>query len=275
MALARRPVVLASVAWAYFAWSFVPVVVAVAASLGGGPFEENQGLTLDAYAFAFRESEIRSAFVHSVRLGLGTVAIAVPLGTGLGLALARLDGRGWRLLRASLPAAVALPPVALAVILLYLFAFVLPVRLDAWAQLIGHVTIALPFVALIVWTRMLFLDPSYEEQALDLGSSPIAAVGRVLIPLCAPAIVVAAAVAFTLSFNQIVLSQYLCFPTECTTVPMLFGGRAQGDVPPSAFAISVIATLLSLATLAIGVLAVVAARRSRPAADRRARPAPA
>jgi spermidine/putrescine transport system permease protein len=268
MARARRPVVLATITWAYLAWSIVPIVVAVAASLGGGPFFEGGGLSFDAYRVAFRESEIRSAFFHSLRLALGTVAIAVPLGTMLGIALVHLRGRGWRALRVSLLVAVALPPAALAVILLYLFAFVVRVHFNATAQLIGHVTVALPFVGLIVWARLQVLARTFEEQALDLGAPPLAVVGRVLVPLLAPAIVVAAAVAFTLSFNQIVLSQYLCFPTECRTVPMLLfpGGQLQGDVPPTAFAISIVATVVSLGVLAGGVATVVIARRTRPAA---------
>ena len=255
--MTRRPLTLAAITWGYLAWSLIPVGVAVAASLGGRPFAPSgQPLNLDAYRFAIHDPVVGAAFVHSVRLALATVAFAVPLGTALGLGLRHVRARGWQGVRGSLLLIIALPHAALAVALFYLFAFVVRANLDATAQLAGHVTIALPFVALIVWTRMLLLDPSYEEQAADLGSPPLSAVSRVLLPLCAPAILVGAAVAFTLSFNEIPLSELLCLPNDCQTIPVLLGAPRGGDVPATAYAISVMATGVSLAVLAVTVVAV-------------------
>lgn len=199
--------------------------------------------------------------MHSARLAFATVAIAVPIGTALGLSLSHISGPGWRGVRGSLLILIALPHTALAVAIFYLFAFVVRANLDATAQLAAHVTIALPFVAIIVWTRTLLLDASYEEQAADLGSPPLSTVRRVLLPLCAPAIVVAAAVAFALSFNEIPLSDFLCLPNDCRTIPVVLATSRSGDVPPSAYAISVIATAISLGALAIAVVAVRVGQR--------------
>jgi ABC-type spermidine/putrescine transport system permease subunit II len=185
----------------------------------------------------------------------------VPIGTALGLSLSHVSGRGWRGVRRSLLILIALPHTALAVALFYLFAFVVRANLDATAQLAAHVTIALPFVALIVWTRILLLDASYEEQAADLGSPPLSTVRRVLLPLCAPAIVVAAAVAFALSFNEIPLSDLLCLPNDCRTIPVVLFTSRGGDPPPTAYAISVIATAMSLGALAIALVAVRVGQR--------------
>jgi ABC-type spermidine/putrescine transport system permease subunit II len=185
----------------------------------------------------------------------------VPIGTALGLSLSHITGRGWHGVRGSLLILIALPHAALAVALFYLFAFVVRANLDATAQLAAHVTIALPFVALIVWTRTLLLDASYEEQAADLGSPPLSTLRRVLLPLCAPAIVVAAAVAFALSFNEIPLSDLLCLPNDCRTIPVVLFTSRGGDVPPTAYAISIIATAISLGALAIAVVAVRVGRR--------------
>ena len=262
MTRVRGAPVLAAITWAYLAWSLVPVVIAIAGSLqvSSEPF----ALGLDAYRFALQSSEVRQAFAQSVWLAVLTVAIAVPLGAALGLALAHLAGRGWQAMRMSLLFMVAMPHAVLAVMLFYVFAFVLNVPFTTTAQLIGHVTIALPFATLIVWTRLAFLDPTFEEQAADLGAPPLSAIARVLLPLCVPAIVVAATVAFALSFNEIPLSRYLCIPNECRTIPVALGGRAQGEVPPPVLAISVLATLLSLATLAIAFVSVRRGVSRRP-----------
>jgi ABC-type spermidine/putrescine transport system permease subunit II len=256
----RRPYVLAAVTWGYIAWSFLPVAVAIAISLGWDPLtREFAALNADAYRAALRGSELRGAFVQSVSLALGTVAVVVPMGTVLGLGLAQLDRRRWRVVGAALLAMIALPHVALGVVFFHLFIFAVRIQLNTLTQLIGHITIALPFVALIIWTRVLFLDASYEEQAADLGAPPLSTLTHVLLPLCTPAIVVAAAVAFAVSFNELPVSRYLCTPHDCQTIPMLVGGE-EGSVSPPAVAIAVIATGLSVALLVLTLLVMRAVR---------------
>jgi spermidine/putrescine transport system permease protein len=248
----RRPFVLAAVTYGYLAWSFLPLAAAIGMSLGWDALRD-EGLSFGAYQAALHDTETRSAFVHGVSLALGTVVAAVPMGTALGLALAHLSGRAWRVVGAALLAMIALPHVALGVLLFYLFIFVVPIHLNTTTQLIGHVTVALPFVAFIVWVRMLFLNASYEEQAADLGAPPWSTVIRVVLPLCTPAIVAATAVAFAVSFNELPMSQYLCTPVDCQTIPMLIS-RAGGDVPSPAVAIGVIAMALSVGLLALMLL---------------------
>jgi ABC-type spermidine/putrescine transport system permease subunit II len=159
-------------------------------------------------------------------------------------------------------ASIALPHAVFGIVLMYLVLFASPFHLDTPAQLVGHITLAIPFVALIVWIRMRLLDATtVEEQAADLGAPPGSIVVRVLVPLSIPALVVAATVAFAISFNELPVSRYLCTPNECRTVPMLLGGRAIGDVPPSEVAIGVVATLISLAILGVLLAAVVGTRR--------------
>jgi spermidine/putrescine transport system permease protein len=249
----RRPYVLAAVTWGYLAWSFLPLAVAFGMSLGWDPLRDVGGLSVGAYRAALRDTEMRGAFVQSVSLALGTVVVTVPMGTALGLALAHLSGRPWRVMGAALLAMIALPHAALGVLLFYLFLFVVPIHLNTMTQLIGHVTVALPLVALIVWVRVLILDASYEEQAADLGAPPWSTVTRVVLPLCTPAIVAATTVAFAASFNELPMSRYLCTPVDCQTIPMLID-RGEGEVPPPAVAIAVIAIGLSVALLALMVL---------------------
>jgi ABC-type spermidine/putrescine transport system permease subunit II len=249
----RRPWVLAAVTCGYFTWSFLPLAVALGVSLGWNPLTHEIVLNVDAYRTALRDTELRGAFLHSTWLAVGTVAVALPLGTALGLTLAHLVRRPWRAVGATLLVMIAIPHVALGVAFFYLFVFVIRIQLNTITQLVGHVTVALPFVALIVWTRMLFLEVSYEEQAADLGAPPRSTLTRVLLPLCAPAIVVAATVAFAVSFNELALSRYLCTPHQCQTITMLIG-RDGGDAPPPAVAIEVIATGLSVALLAVTLL---------------------
>lgn len=258
----RRPYVLATITWGYIAWSLLPVVVAVAVSIGHDPLEPTGSIDLSAYRAVFRGTQLRAVFTHSVVLAAATVMIAVPLGTALGLGLAHLVRRRWSVIGGLLLVMIALPHVALGVALSYLFLFVVRVHLDGSAQLLGHVTVAMPFVALIILTRAHLLDPSYEEQAADLGAPPSATVTRVLLPLCAPAIVVAATVAFAVSFNELPMSHYLCTPPTCQTIPMFLAGRGVVSIPPRAVALGVIGSALSLSVFAVMVMGVHVMRRS-------------
>lgn len=266
----RRPYVLATITWAYVAWSFLPVAVAVALSVGYDPLYSTGSLDLSAYRAVFRATELRAVFVHSVVLAAATVMVAVPLGTAMGLGLAHLTRRRWRLLGGLLLVMIALPHLALGAAFFYLFLFVVRLPLDTGAQLIGHITVAIPFVVFIIWTRVLLLDTSYEEQAADLGAPPSSTVTRVLLPLCAPAIVVAFAFAFAVSFNELPLSHYLCGAVGCQTIPMYLGQRGQLDITPGLVALGMTASGLSLSIFAVMSIVLLIERKSR-----RRRPPPA
>lgn len=259
----RRPWALATVTWAYIGWSLVPVAYAIRAALSATGETPPEGLSLDPFRFVFEDAESVAALGQSLKLALVTVAISVPLGTGLALGFRHLPGRGWRWVRAGLLAGIAMPSIVLAMILLYLFGFVVRIGLSTQAQVIAHGTLAIPFVTLVIVLRLASLEEHLEEQAMDLGAPPGHVVSRVLLPMLGPAMAVAAAVAFTISYNDLVLSRALCFPNECRTVPMfLYGGRALDDPSPAQFALAVGSLLASTALLAVGAY-VLGRRRAR------------
>ena len=259
----ERPRVLAAVTWAYLAWSLVPVAYAVRAAISATGGTRPEGFSLEPFRFALRDEETVAALGQSVKLALITAAIAVPLGTSIALGLRHLPGRGWRWVGAGLLAGIAMPSIVLAMILLYLFAFVVKIGLSTQAQVVAHSTLAIPFVTLVILLRLASFEEHVEEQAFDLGAPPNDVVTRLLLPMLGPAIVVAAVVAFTISFNDLVLSRALCFPNECHTIPMLlYGGRGADDPSPAQFALAVLSVALSTALLAAGAYA-LARRRAR------------
>jgi ABC-type spermidine/putrescine transport system permease subunit II len=263
---ANRPRVLAAVTWGYLTWSFLPVAYALRASLSATGDTPPTGFSLDPYRFALQGGETQAALLQSVKLGLITVAITVPIGTSLALAFRHLPGRVWRWLQAAVLMGIAMPPIVFAMILLYLFAFVFRIGLTTQAQVVGHGSLAIPFVTLVILIRLISLERHLEEQAQDLGAPPSEVVRRVLLPMLGPAIAVASAVAFTISFNDIVISRALCFPNECHTIPMLlYGGRSQDEPAPPAFALAVLSVAVTTAVLAVSVFA-LARRRARAGA---------
>ena len=146
----------------------------------------------------------------------------------------------------------------------YVFAFVYHLRLDASAILLGHVTIAFPLVSLIVGARLRSIPPEYEEMALDLGAGPIEAIRRVVVPLLGPVTLVGAVVAFTVSFDNFVLSNWLCLFPDCKTLPtLLYGGRNSLELDPTLLALGSMGIAVTFTAAALGFLAWRAGRRAR------------
>jgi ABC-type spermidine/putrescine transport system permease subunit II len=139
---------------------------------------------------------------------------------------------------------LVVPEAVLAAALFQVFVHLfVVVRLGSTAQLLGHVTLALPFVVLIVFSGLTSIDPAMEETARDLGASHLQALGLVVLPLIAPSIVIAVAVAFTISLNDLVISQFLCLEYGCSTVPMVL---AEAGSSPQSSALAVLSSVISL-----------------------------
>jgi spermidine/putrescine transport system permease protein len=260
-----RPRALAILTWLYLAWSLVPILLAIRVSFVSGGSLASGGFSLDTYRGLFRHGGLQHVFLQSVGLAATTMAVATPLGVGLALAYRYRRGRGSSVLAGMVLAAVAVPQPVLAIALFLLFVHLMTfVRLDTIAQLIAHVTLALPFVAVVTSVGLRSIDPEYEEVAMDLGASPSQTLRRVVFPLLAPALAGAGVIAFVLSFDNLVLSDWLCFPQSCRTIPLrLFGNALDQDLRPNTYALGVSAMALTVLAMAIALWMLRLTRRTR------------
>ena len=147
------------------------------------------------------------------------------------------------------------PEIVMGVALLLLFLRVFPeIGLGTTAQAIGQVTFTLSYVVVIVRGRLTSIGPEYEEAAADLGAPPHDQLFRVLLPLLAPAIIASAAIAFAISIDDFVVTQYLSSDASTTTVSMLLYATARGAPTPALNAIATVALLITLVTLTLAYL---------------------
>jgi spermidine/putrescine transport system permease protein len=109
-------------------------------------------------------------------------------------------------------------------------------------------------VVVMVRGRLVSIGPEYEEAAADLGAPPRHQLTRVLLPLLTPAIIASAAVAFALSIDDFVVTQYLSSTASTTTVSMLLYASARGAPTPALNAIATVTLVLTMATLALAFL---------------------
>jgi spermidine/putrescine transport system permease protein len=252
-----RPRVLALVAGIYIAWSILPVAIAILFAFNNGRSRTAwQGFSLRWFTGAtgsvFHDASLQGALEHTLILAVLCVAVSVPLGVTLALGLQRWRGRGGGTINTVMLLPLVTPEIVMGVALLLLFLRVFPgIGLGTPAQAIGQITFTISYVVVMVRGRLASIGPEYEEAAADLGAPPRDQLRRVLLPLLAPAIIASAAVAFALSLDDFVVTQYLSSNASTTTVSMLLYASARGAPTPALNAIATVTLLLTLSTLAL------------------------
>ncbi len=240
---------------AYILWSIVPVVIAVQFSFNAGRSRSVwQGFSFRWYvedsASVLKDLSLRLALIQSVRLALMTMVVATPIGVALAIGLARWRGRMAKASNALMLFPLITPEIVMGVALFFVFGDLYGfVPLGTWAQFLGHVTFTISFVVIIVRGRLFAIGRQYEEAAMDLGASPWEAMRRVLLPMLKPAIFAGFAIAFALSIDDFVISQFLSIDAASVTIPVRLYSGARLAPPPSLNALATV--LLALTAVAV------------------------
>jgi spermidine/putrescine transport system permease protein len=233
---------------------YAPIAVMAAFSFNGSKHLRWSGFSLEWYRRLFENHQIRSALENSLLLSAAAAAAATVLGTLAALA-ARHAFRGKRLYATLVSLPVMVPDIVLAIALLALFrALALPLSLATAG--IAHVTFNLAYVAIVVSARLEGMDRSIEQAAEDLGAGPVAAFFKVTLPALFPGILSGAILAFTLSFDDFVITYFTTGPGN-TTLPVLIYSMVRFGVTPE---INAISTLILVVSLALIVLALKLSR---------------
>jgi spermidine/putrescine transport system permease protein len=233
-----------------------PLLVLVLFSFNDSKFSSDWvGFTSKWYERLADRPDIVDGLCSSLLVSGVSTMIATLLGTLMALALARHQFRGRRLLEALLYVPIVTPEIVVGISLLILFVAVkFPLGLGSIA--IAHVAFNISFVAVVVNARLQGMDQTLEEAAMILGADEITAFFRVTVPQLWPGILSGAMLAFTMSFDDYVITSFVA-GTEAATLPMVVYGMVRKNIEPS---INAISTIVLLATT---LLIVVADRSGR------------
>jgi spermidine/putrescine transport system permease protein len=217
-----------------------------------------QGFTWDNWANPCGAPGACGSVVNSIQIGLLATVAATAMGTFIALALVRYQFRfrGTTNLLIFLP--MATPEVVLGASLLAQF---LNFRVNPgfWTIVLAHTMFCISFVVVTVKARVASLDPRLEEAAADLYASPLQAFWRVTFPLLLPGIAAAAMLAFALSFDDFIITNFNSGNTD--TFPKFVYVSATRGIPAQA---NVIGCAMFLVALSVVVLArIFGARRRR------------
>ena len=250
MSWIRRHLVMI-VALVVLLYLFVPIGYTIAFSFNDAGRSNLvwQGFTTRNWTNPCGAPEVCSALGNSLKIGLLATLGATLLGTMVAFALARHRFRGRSATNLLIFLPMATPEVVLGAALLSLF---LNVGLEPgfWTIVIAHVMFCVSFVVVTVKARLAGLDPRLEQAAMDLYADEWQTFRRVTLPLVLPGIVAAALLAFSLSFDDFIITNFNSGST--VTFPMYVWGANQRGVPPQVNVIGTamfaIALLLVLAT---------------------------
>jgi spermidine/putrescine transport system permease protein len=233
-----------------FTYLFIPVAYTLVFSFNdsGRSNYSWQGFTLDKWKNPCGAPDVCPALATSLKVGFLATAVATVLGTMIAFALARhrFHGRTTTNLTIFLP--MATPEVVMGASLLALF-LNLKINLGFTTIVIAHVMFCISFVVVTVKARIASLDPRLEQAAMDLYADEVQTFRRVTLPLVAPGILAAALLAFSLSFDDFIITNFNSgtvntFP-KFVYVSSLRGIPAQANVIASAmFFIALIAVLI-------------------------------
>ncbi len=250
------------------AYMLIPIAVIVLFSFNdpSGNFNISwQGFTLDHWRDPFADQALADALVTSLKLAAISTVIATVIGTALALALVRRRFRGRRGANILVLVPMATPEVVIGAALLSMFVY-LDVARGFTTLLIAHVMFSISFVVVVVRSRLIGFDPALEEAAADLGAGPLARFRTVTLPLLAPGVIAAAALAFALSIDDFVVSNFNSGTT--VTFPLYIFGASQRGIPVE---VNVLSTMLF--AVAVAALSLVLWQQRR--AERLNRPLPA
>ena len=202
------------------------------------------GFSTEWYGELIRDQSILDAFRTSMIVGVTATAIATVIGTLTALALTRHTFRGKTFADSTIYAATVMPEIVVGVSLLVFFVAA-AIGLGVVTIIIAHVSFTISFVTIVVRARLSGMDRSVEEAAQDLGANPVETFLRVTLPLILPGVMAGALLAFTLSFDDFVITFFVS-GVESSTLPIKIWSMIRFGVSP---AINALSTVVLVATM--------------------------
>jgi spermidine/putrescine transport system permease protein len=240
----RIPRWLWAVAFAGYLFLHLPVLVLVLFSFNASRYSVRwSGFTLDWYRALAARSDLWAGLRASLIVGLLSTLVATVLGTLLALALTRRRLPGRRMLEGLLALPLVTPEIVAGISLLFLFVM-LGIPLGLGTITVAHIAFNIAFVAVVVRARLDGMDRSLEDAALVLGADELTAFRTVTLPLLKPGIIAGALLAFTMSFDDYVITSMVS-GAGSSTLPVVVYGMVRRNVEPTVNAIS---TLILLVT---------------------------
>ena len=237
-----------------FLFLYAPIAVLIVFSFNKSSVIGNwTGFTFDWYNVLFNDERILSALSTTMTVAILSALFATILGTLTAFALSKMK-KGMRSLFLNIAYLPMLnPEIVTGISLLVLYVMIakfIPLQPGYMTLLLSHITFNIPYVILSVLPKLGQLNRNVYEAALDLGAPPRTAFFKVIFPEVMPSIITGFILAFTLSFDDFVISYFTC-GTEVTTLPLIIYSMTKRGIKPEINALSAIMFIVVLLLLVV------------------------
>lgn len=232
-----------------YAFIYAPIAIMVVFSFNDQKTNYYwKGFTLKWYEKLFDNSSIVEYLWNSLFIAVSATIISVIIGTIGAVGLIRFEFKLKKLINNSLYIPIVIPEVVLGISLLMLFE-IIHIQLGFLAIILSHATFCIPFVIIIMRGRLAGMDLSVEEASMDLGANRRTTFFRVTLPMLLPGILSGAFMSFTLSIDDVIISNFVSGPYS-TTLPVKILSLVKTGLSPE---VNALATIM-IAVIMLGIL---------------------
>lgn len=242
-----------------YCFLYIPIAVVIIYSFNVSRYSLLwHGFTTQWYVELFHDHGLQIVALHSLTIGVLAATFASALGTLAAVSLYRYRFFGKQILHGLIFVLIVSPDIVMAISLLLLFT-VIKIPLGFTTLLLSHITFCMPFVTVVVHSRIVSMDKYVFEAAKDLGASDFMIFRRIIVPLLWPAILAGWLLSFTLSLDDVIISYFVTGPTF-GILPLRIFSEVRVGVKPE---INALCTVLLFLTLTIVLVSQLALRKKQ------------
>ena len=235
-------------AFLVYALLYIPVAVMMVFSFNDQKYNYYwNGFTTQWYTKLFTNSTLVDSLIYSLIIAVLSTLISVFIGTIGALGLKRYEFKMKKFIDNMLYIPIIVPEIVLAVALLIIFLKV-GVSMGIGTILIGHCTFCIPYAIVTIKGRISGDNETLEEASMDLGANRVQTLLRVTLPNIFPGVMSAAFLSFTMSFDDVVMSNMLAGAKQ-STLPVLILSMNKTGVTPDVNALATIMVLIIVAAI--------------------------
>jgi spermidine/putrescine transport system permease protein len=230
---------------------YLPLLIIVLFSFNKGiaNYFPIKGYTLKWYIEMFSESKFLISLKNSSTIAISASLIGAAIGVPCAFGLVSLKDKFSSVLMMVFIAVIAMPGLAHATMLLVFFNEIIKLRLSIGTAILSHLTFTVPFITLIMVSRLDKFDNRVKEAARDLGANGFQTFVHVTFPMIRSAIVGAILIAFALSFDEFVITFFTI--GSSSTLPILIWSSLRGSITPILNSIATVILIIVILMIVI------------------------
>ncbi len=234
--------------WLVYVFLYLPIFILIIFSFNKARIGSVwTGFTLDWYRELLKDTSILAALKNSLIVAVASTFISTIIGTLVAFAMSRFSFPGKRAFDSILYMPIIMPDILMGISLLTLYV-IIRFTLGLVSIIVAHVAFNISFVAVVVTARLHDYDMTLDEAAMDLGANPFQTFMKITFPLILPGVIGGALIAFTLSFDDYLITSFVR-GTGYTTLPIKVYSMMKFGVTPSINALSTLILLFTIVLL--------------------------